>query len=393
MVGIAKCRDRARKRGLRPVPKLKVAGVVLLLLLVFFLAPVVPYVNSVSILAAGQGGSADVWGLATPSYALLGYGSAPYSSMQLVTVGGHSALVFFHGGRAVAVEEVGGPGAVLNPSSVIGIQYAGVSSADWGTLNITLHLRNISYHNITDPVVYVSMEGFSSNGTAGGLPLIEPRAIGTCGAVWVASDYCDVSQIAPNNLPVNQSVTYYAEIRGTVAGSPFVYRQPFWEDYPRGGIGPLWVSAFMAKVDQARGGQALAENATLDAFAALRFKNATAHYQISDYNLSADAQAFFGPGTYANDISEVLLYPGVFSPNTYPSFLADYAVGHWDGLLNSLYTQYGYYVGEAPYYEVSVPCPVYEIPRAGMNITQFFAQHGCATSVATETWLVIIMGL
>jgi len=178
---------------LRPIPKFRVAGVVILLLLVFFLAPIIPYMNSVNIPGPGQTGSADIWGLATPSYALLGYGSPPYASTQVVTKGNQSDLVFFSGGRAVGIEDVGPPGAVLNPSSVIAVEYAAVSSWDWGFVNITVRLMNIGFHNITDAVVYVSMPGFSGNGTDRGLILVEPKALGSCGSVWIASEECGVS--------------------------------------------------------------------------------------------------------------------------------------------------------------------------------------------------------
>lgn len=376
---------------MRPIPKLKAFGVVVLFVLVFFLAPVVPYVNSVTLPVSGSAGSASVWGLATPYYALTGDGSPPYSPAQVVSIGNRSALVFFSGGKAVAVEDAGPSGAALNPSSVIAIEYAGVSSSDWGFLNITLHLRNIGFHNITSPVVYVSMEGFSANGTSAGLPLVEPKPIGTCGALWLSATYCDVSQVAPNNLPVNKSFAYYAEVRGMVEGAPFVYRAAFGEYYPRGGVGPHWVDAFISNVNLARAGSPLQENSTLDAFAALRFKDASARYQISDYNITADENSYFGPGVSQN-LGELLLFPGIFSPNTYPGFLAEYAVGHWDGLMDAHFTQFGYYVAQAPYYDVSIPCPVYEIPGAGVNITQFFHQHGCATMVATTTWLVVIVG-
>ena len=360
-------------------------------MLVFFLAPVVPYMNSVSVPGAGQVRSTDVWGLATPSYAVIGYGSPPYSPTEVVSSGNHSALVFFSGGKAVAVEDAGPPGVVLNPSSVIAIMYAGVSSSDWGWLNITMQLRNIGFHNISSPVVYVSMVGFSSNGTSGALTVVQPKPIGTCGSLWLASAYCQVSQVTPNNLPVNKSFTYYAEIRGTVEGTPFVYRVPFGEYYPRGGVGPIWVNTFITNVNLARGGPPLRENSTLDAFAALRFKDASARYQISDYNFTVDAESFFGPDASQN-VGEMLLFPGIFSPNTYPGFLAEYAVGHWDGLMDTQYTQFGYYVAQGTYYNVSIPCPVYEIPGAGVNITQYFQQHGCITMVATTTWLVIILG-
>ena len=375
----------------RHVPRLKAAAAVILIVLAFFFAPIIPYVQSVPVPSA-QNNSVDVWGWTTPSYGVLGYGSAPYPSKELVTQGNHSALVFFEGAKAVAVENAGPLGVILNPSSTVAILSSAVSSSDWGFLNITMHMRNISYYNITNSVVYLSMEGFSANGTSGSLTYIEPRALGSCGATWASYDYCSVSQITPNNLPVNKTFTFYAEIRGTIKGVPFLYRQPFWEDYPRGGIGPQWVKAFIDNVNLARGGHLLTENSTLDAFAALRFKDASAGFQISDYNLSNDTASFFGKSAIAGQISELLLFPGIFSPNTYPSFLADYAVGHWDGLLNTNFSHFGYYVGEASYYSVSIPCPVYEIPGPGINITQFFQSHGCSTMIAATTWLVIIMG-
>jgi hypothetical protein len=146
----------------------------------------------------------------------------------------------------------------------------------------------------------------------------------------------------------------------------------------------------MSKVNQARAGAPLEENSSLDEFASLRFKDASARYQISDYNLSVDADFVFGPRA-AQSIGELLLFPGIFSPNSYPTFLAEYAVGHWDGLMNATYSQFGYYVSQASYYEVSIPCPVYEIPGAGVNISQFFQQHGCSTMIGTATWLVVIL--
>ncbi|MDE1858791.1 MAG: hypothetical protein KGI26_06980 [Thaumarchaeota archaeon] len=375
----------------RPVRKFRIAALTILVVLVFFLAPVIPYVNSVHVPGTDQGSTSAVWGAATPAYAILGYGPPPYASQELVTHGNRTALVYFEGGKAVAVEAVGGPGMVLNPSNVIAVNYAGVSSSDWGFLNLTFHLQNINYYNITDPVVYVSMVGFSENGTDGSLTIIEPRALGSCGQLWISYDYCTVSQVAPNNLPVNKSFTFYAEVRGTVGGTPFVYRHGFSEAYPRGGIGPQWVTTFMSQINAERGGPPMTENATLDTFAALRFKTATEVFQISDYNLSQDAVAFFGPIPFASQVSELLLFPGVYSPNTYPSFLSQYAPGHLYLLSNTQMTQYGYFVGQAPYYEVSIPCPVYEIPHAGVNITQFFQEHGCTTKVATTTWLVLIL--
>ncbi len=403
------------------VPKLKVGAAAILLLLVFFLAPIVPFWQSVSVPGAYESGLTEclasisqdnatlariqqiacqerymsppvtLYGFATPAYTLFSYGGPPFPSQELVTVGNHSALVFFSGSRAVAVESVGGPGVQVNPRGVMFIQNAAVSSFDFGFLNITIKIRSLGAYDIDNPVLYLSMEGFSTNQSSGGLTVIQPKFLGACGPVLASADYCSVSMVAPNNIPLNESFHFYVEARGSVSGSTFVYRQGFGEDYPRGGIGPLWVKAFIDQADTFRGGSTLTENSTLDTFAALRFKDASANFGISDYNFTVDANAFFGPSQYVKELAELLFYPGIYSPSSYPTFLSMYAPGHWSVLTNPIYKQYGYYVGHSSYYEVSVPCPVYEIPEEGVNITQFFGQHGCATTVLSTTWLVLVL--
>ncbi len=403
------------------VPKLKVGAATILLLLIFFLAPIVPYWQSVSVPGAYEGGLTEclasisqanatlariqelacqaryrsppvtLYGFATPAYSLFSYGGPPFPSQELVTVGNHSALVFFSGNRAVAVESVGAPGVVVNPRGVMYYQNAAVSSFDFGFLNITVDIRSLAAKDIVNPVLYLSMEGFSTNQTSGGLTIIQPKLLGDCGPVLASAAYCSVSMVAPNTIPLNKSFSFYVEARGTVSGKDFIYRQGFGEDYPRGGVGPLWVKAFIGQADTFRGGSTLTENATLDTFAAQRFRVASANFGISDYNFTEDANAFFGPGQYVKELAELLFYPGIYSPSSYPTFLSQYAPGHWSVLTNPIYKQYGYYVGHSSYYEVSVPCPVYEIPEEGVNITQFFGQHGCTTTILSTTWLVLVL--
>jgi len=405
----------------RRVPKLKVAALLVLFVLVFFLGPVVPYIQSVSVPGAYQSGisaclagvtrtnftladeqelsceqefrspSVNLYGFATPSYGLLGYGSPPFPDQELVTQGNHSSLVFFSGGEVAALEDVGPAGVLVQPNGVVEIMSAAVSSSDFGFLNITVHLRNIGVSSVTNPTVWLSMKGFSTNGSMAGLPLLVPKLLGSCGTTWNASAYCSVSQVAANNLPVNKSVSFGVEVRGVVRDEPFVYRQTFEEDYPRGGVGPYWVNAFIQQVDESRGGVTLTENSTLDKFAELRFRDATTMYQISDYGLSADASMFFGPRWNTSQLEEVLLYPGFYTPKYYAEFLSGYAIDHWEALTNQVDRQFGYYVGQSLYYEVSVPCSVYEIPSAGVNIPQFFESAGCRTTVASVTWLVMIL--
>ncbi len=360
---------------------------VILLLLVFFLAPVVPYVQSISV--PGQDGSASVWGTSTPSYALLGYGSPPFPSSQIITVGTHAAVVFFTGSNPVAIEDAGPAEVQYNPRGVVWVQDAEVTSFDFGFLNITVRLQDLALFPLDNASVYLSMSGFSTNSSSGGLALIHPRLVGACPAQILPGEECTVSQTTPNLLPGNMSFSFYPEVRGSVHGVPFLYRQGFSEAYPTGGVGPIWVKNFMERVDHARGAP-LVENATLDTFAKMRFNTASANYQISDYGFANDTSKFFGPNG-GEGVTEELLFPGTYSPSTFPTFLAEYSLGHWQTLLNGKYAQFGYYIGHGPYYQVSVPCSIYEIPGAGIYIPGFFASHGCSTTILPSTWLVIIL--
>jgi len=361
---------------------------VILALLVFFLVPIVPYTQSVTI--PGRSGEASLGGMSTPSYALLGYGSSPFPSSELVTVGSHSAIVFFRGSSPVAIEDAGPAGAEYNPSGVVWVQEAEVTSFDFGLLNVTVHLQDFGLRPIDNASVLLSMFGYSTNSTAGGMTLIQPKLVGDCQAEIQPGGYCTVSVTTPNLFPENKSIDYYPEVRGFVNGTPFVYREGFTEGFPTGGVGPIWVRAFLDRVDNARGAP-LTENSTLDQFAALRFKTASAGYQISDYGFANDTALFFGANG-GKGVTEELLFPGDFSPDNYPVFLADYAIGHWESLLDGYYTQFGFYVGHGPYYYVSVPCSIYEVPGAGINIPQFFQNRGCTTTVISSTWLVIVLG-
>ncbi|MDG7007166.1 MAG: hypothetical protein JRN06_02845 [Nitrososphaerota archaeon] len=103
-------------------------------------------------------------------------------------------------------------------------------------------------------------------------------------------------------------------------------------------------------------------------FAAQRSKTASAEPDIADYNSTQDSASRFGAARGAM-VSEELLYPGGFTPGEYLSYLRNHASGHRSGLTEPAYSQFGYYIGQAPYYTVSANCPVQEIPGQGVNIT------------------------
>lgn len=399
-----------------------VAGVFIIYFVAFFNFPLFPYAASVSIPYAYRDGySACVPGgyidpnatltpqeeeclagyalppaattsYATAGYRAFGYGQAPFQDVSTVSSGNYSAVLFFGGDRLLAAEKFDSPTVEVNPVSVVAFLKAPVSSSDFGLINITVEIRNVGDLSIQHPTIFLSMAGYSTNSTVGGVTWIQPRVVGGCQPVLAPGEYCTVTQVARNLLPANKSFNYYAEVRGFHDGSYFVYRQGFGEAYPQGGVGPIWVARFIGLVNNNRTASQLSENATLDSFAALRFKDASANFSISDYGFGADATSFFGGSENGPYIEELLLYPGVYSPSAYVSFLSTYAPKHWGGLTDPAFTQYGYYVSTAPYYQVNLQCPVYEIPGPNINITQYFHSHGCRTMVDPfVTWLVIIL--
>ncbi|MDG7006943.1 MAG: hypothetical protein JRN06_01715 [Nitrososphaerota archaeon] len=402
--------------------QLWVGGVFVIYFVAFFVAPIVPFRVSVSIPGAYRSGytvcfpggylppgvqpteeeqsclasyalpDAAVDGYATPAYRAFGLGQPPFQRVEVVSRGNHSALLYFDGSSLQAAEEINSPSVQFNPPSVVEFYIAPVYSSDFGFINITIQVRNVGVNSIMNPTVYLSMAGFSSNTTAGALTWIEPRLVGGCPAVWAPAAYCAVTQVVRNQLPANASFNYYAEIRGYDQTGYFVYRQGFGEAYPEGGVGPIWVDRFIGLVDRARAQAQLNESSTLDAFAALRFRDAAPNFQISDYGFQGDVASFFGGNKSTIAVEELLLYPGRLSPTAFAAFLSTYAPTHWSALTDPTFTKFGYFVGHSTYYEILLPCSVYEIPGPGINITQYFQSQGCRTIVQPAvTWLVLIL--
>ncbi len=395
---------------------------VALFLVAFFLAPVVPYSQSIDIPFAYKPGlasctppggvmvipsnyteyekciasykypPANITGYASLAYRLLGVGAAPFPSQVLVTQGDYSALVFFDGDRAVAADDTVFANVTINPPDVVEIQNASIQQSDYGLLNVTVVVKNIGDAPLREPPAGVSvsifMPGYGYNSSMNGLTWIGGIPMGECMSPVLPGETCTISQTVPNMLPATKSFSYYVEVRGLAGDRYFVYRQGFEEQYPAEGVGPQWVNQFIGQVNQARGGIDLVENSTLDRFAAMRFSTAALQPDISDYGLATDTASFFGANG-GSQVEEILLFPGNSSSGIYANFLANAAPGHWAALTDTSFTQYGYFVGRAPYVEVSLPCSVYEVPSAGINVTQYFQQHGCATTVEEMTWLVI----
>ncbi|MDE1854168.1 MAG: hypothetical protein KGI38_10565 [Thaumarchaeota archaeon] len=407
-----------------PRTELAAAIVALLLAGTFFLAPVVPYSASLGIVGNYQGtttcssvsstysaivtsGSVTysclvevpyqpvaVGGYATPSYALLGYGAPPYPTQAQITQGNSSALIFFQGARAVAAERIGPAGTVVNSPDLAVVRTTFVQAA-FGEQNFTAVIRNSGPTGILIPTVAVQMEEYGENQSVGGLTWFEPDFLGHCGdsISYVLSPGTECKVSALLSLPYNVTIPYYVVVVGVRGGQHLFTRQKFIQSIPAEVIGPAWVGDFISNVNQARGSNPLAENSTLDAFAAFRFIVASSQPDISDYGFANSTTVFFGSGAAQAGFAEEILFPGGFAPGNYGTYLSEYAPGHWTGLTDTAYNEFGYFVGQAPYYTVSSNCPVTEVPSGGVNITQYFESHGCTvTPVGSTTWLVIVLG-
>jgi hypothetical protein len=402
------------------------AGLVAMFLVAFFIVPLVPYAQPVSIpfnYAPGVsacypslGGNttlstysgqdqcfanylyppATLDGRSTLGYYFFGLGTAPFPSQALVTQGNETALVFFDGGRGVEAEDLGTTGVMLDPPG-IAIENASLGQPEVGLFNFSATVIDNGSVPVYFPSVWTvglplpSALYPGANQTAGGLAWMARDLVGACAEVLYPGMACHVSKSYVLAGSVS-SLRYTVEVRGMLGTEHFVYRQDFAEAYPQYSLGPSWVAQFMGLVDKQRSGVNLAENKDLDGFAALRFATATSQPDISDYGLDQDFTSYFGTNGTTSAVTELILYPGQLPPSAFVASLQGSSPAHWSALTSGIYTRYGFYVGQAPYEVVKLPCPVTEIPGPGVNITQYFQRQGCSTTIEEVTWLVIILG-
>jgi len=408
----------------------KLAGVLVVAVILFsVLAPVIAYSQSVNIwftykngftkcnppggvinntnraeyercLASYKYPPANITGYASIAYKLLGIGPGPYPGQVEVTEGNYSFLAYFRGDKLTAAEVIGDGTVTFNPRNVVEVQNVSFVETNFGFMNVTVIVKNIGTSPIVaglgqfakyGAAVLIQLPGYSNNYTSDGVTWIGGNFVGTCAPSWLPGSTCEVVYSLSDNLPINKSFTYHVEVRGAVAGMSFFIREGLQGQPPQRGVTPAWVDRFIGQVNNARVGAMLTENTTLDRFAAVRFKTAAAQPDISDYGLTGDISTFFGTSGTQPSIVEILLYPGGQDPSSYASTLQTWAPGHWSALTDKNYTHFGYYVGSGPYEFVKLPCSVTEIPRAGINITQFFTAAGCSVSQVQATWLVLIL--
>jgi hypothetical protein len=337
----------------------------------------------------------DLTGRSSLSYETLGIGYPPFPSRFLFTQGNYSGLVYFDGTKVAASYEFF-QNVTVDPTGVYQLLNASVGMNGFGDLEFNASIKNIGSSPISG--LGVATSGLPASYSPGYITRNKFNWT-TVGPAWVCSIYllpgetCTASTLLSSTNATRFDYMLYIIGRiGGVGGTTFFHREAFEQAAPQLGLGKNWVNLFMNKVNAERHGPALTENTTLDRFAEMRFASASGRPQISDYGFLTDRAAFFGSGVFASGVNELLLYPGVSAPYPYASNLQGSAPEHFAALMYTTYTQFGYYVGKAPYYLVSASCPVKEIPSAGINITQYFEGYGCTvTPVPDIAWLVIIL--
>jgi len=326
------------------------------LLLVFLVAPVVPFTQGITIpgndrivhstcpnyffyetegtftvstvtvpclVLNGTLPAATLQGYGSLSYALFGLGAGPFADRTVVRQGNQTAVVYFEGGRAVAAEGLGLAPAtsLIDPQGVLSIQYDSLSIAQFGLLNFTAAVKNIGNSDIKGATVYLDAPGSNTNDTVDGIAWISPYPVESCetsaGSVLPPGASCKVTALV--NVEGEGLVNYQVEVRGLDGGTFFLYRQGYSQQLPTSGIGSTWADEFVQDVNSLRAFP-LAENGSLDAFASLRFRAASSQPDLADYNFTHDANSWFGPSQGAL-VDEELLFPGGFTPDSYASFL------------------------------------------------------------------------
>ncbi|HUH82545.1 MAG TPA: hypothetical protein VLX33_01550, partial [Nitrososphaerales archaeon] len=314
------------------------------------------------------------------------------------TQGQFSGLVFFQGDRATTGYVLSSANATLDPKNTVEVLNSSVDVTGYGNLVFTAAIENLSPFNMASvKVEALGLPGPPNLGTPGypttldGITWYYNNVGSECSGFMRPGSVC-VSTVYLGNPPLSGQISYYVEVTGETNGTPFVFGQLFVQLAPEQGLGQDWMNLFMGAVGESRTAPPLAENTTLDQFAMQRFQAASSDPQISDYGLQEDLSSFFGKQASNSSITELLLFPGTASPYLFATELQASAPHHWTALIDSGYTQFGYYFAEAPYYDVSANCPVTEVVGAGVNITQYFENYGCTVVPNVGVpWLVIVL--
>ena len=157
-------------------------------------------------------------------------------------------------------------------------------------------------------------------------------------------------------------------------------------------INSTWVFQFFSIVNQYRqstGAPPLQYCPWLDNFAHIRFETMIQNPAISHYGFDQDYNEYLSQYQDFLSVGEEVLYPNGYTPKDYAQYMQSNAPIHWEGLLNSNYMYYGYYIGYGPTYAIIGSCSVTEIPGPNINVPQYLQSYGCSVDIENDTWLVI----
>lgn len=336
-------------------------------------------------------------GRASVTYALTGLGYGPFPSDVIVPIdqANISALVHFQGAKIAYYEWPFPLGATLNPQSEVRVSNASIVPSAFGLLNFSAKIVSISSSVIWNLRVGFNYPTYGMNETQGNMTRFSVLSA-KCSYALMPSSTCTASMLLPQSATLLTDQVYPLRLEVYTAypkasnSDSFVFLYETTLRYPGVGLNPHWVQTFISAVNQIRNSTPLAENSTLDRFAAFRYNTLRAQYQISDYNFSNDYKNFFGGRSPV--VFEEILYPGGRDPATFPQYLHQHAIGHWSGLMDSTYTKFGYFFGTGPTVVVGPGCSATEIPGPNINITQYVINHGCDYVVADQIWFIIILG-
>jgi hypothetical protein len=345
----------------------------------------------------------NVTGYGSLSFSLTGIGLRPFP--DILTVGGNDFYAVLHmsGAKITAAELVPQRDVIYNPSGIV-ISNSSISQGFIpDIINMTITVTNRSGQTLTNPTLLIDAPSISGNYTKNGVYWILPSSgmipiTGSCSVNGVFQNLTSGASCTETfhtfiSASLRSSYKYSVEVRGYLGSQYSITEQSFTHSISAQSLNQLWVNEFAKLVNANRSIPALIESPTLDKFAKLRFNTAVTQPDISDYGLYADESSFFGGSATRPALVEVLLYPTIATedPYGYVNTIQEYAPGHWAALTDKGYTHFGYYVGSGQYEVVHQPCPVFEIPGAGINITQYFEKAGCSVSTQQSTWLVLIL--
>jgi hypothetical protein len=368
-----------------------VAGIAL-----FAWAPLISYSVSFSMYQSSSYPVATTTGHSTLMYRLTGLGAGPYPPEAFITQGNSSALVHFSGTKIAYWEGPFSPDTALDPAGIVKITSANITQWAFGLLNFTVAVTNVGVVPVWNLSVIIHYPTYGTNHTVGGFVHSSAPAV-SCARSLPPNGRCVAVATLPQSSTLLTDEDYQMNVEAWSPGrsgggfaGPFVHVRTFVVKYPGAGISQGWVTAFVSTVNAQRGGTPLKENKTFDEFAAFRYASIRSQYQISDYNFGPDYYRYFG--STGPTLLEEILYPAGQNPTTFPTFLQKYAPGHWSGLVDSIYSQYGYFFGTGPAIEVGPGCTATEVPGPNINVTQYAISHGCSYVVADEIYFILILG-